>query len=237
MSMYSLHADYLWLNARDLPAARSALQKALEIAPQNPSLRLKWAQLDYIAGDKASAKSLLLELRGEPFSPGERETLNNLLNRLEDTARLGAVLSCPLTSLGSNISCSAHHFFHMPRRAASKCMAKRVASKTGEASTCSRSRERKFGQAFEIAGVRYCTGDIIVRVAGDPVGQARHSSAGQRLGEPKSACLTVSVPVRPSTMPRQSWFPRCREKGRGQYPPGCRRPDSLPDSQGLQGQA
>ena len=83
MTMYSLHADYLWLNARDLPAARNALQKALEIAPRNPSLRLKWAQLDYIAGDKASAKSLLLDLRGESFSQGERETLNNLLNSME----------------------------------------------------------------------------------------------------------------------------------------------------------
>ena len=81
--MYSLHADYLWLNAGDLQAARGALQKALEIAPQNASLRLKWAQLDYIGGDKAGARRLLLELRGESFSPGERETLDNLLSSLE----------------------------------------------------------------------------------------------------------------------------------------------------------
>jgi hypothetical protein len=83
MVMYSLHADYLWLNAGDLQAARGALQKALEIAPQNASLRLKWAQLDYIGGDKAGARRLLLELRGEAFSPGERETLDNLLSSLE----------------------------------------------------------------------------------------------------------------------------------------------------------
>ena len=83
MTMYSLHADYLWLNARDLDAARNALQHALEISPRNPSLRLKWAQLDFIAGDKASAKRLLLDLRGELFSRGERETLNNLLNSME----------------------------------------------------------------------------------------------------------------------------------------------------------
>ena len=82
MTMYSLHADYLRLTARDLPAARDALQKALEIAPKNSSLRLKWAQLDYIAGDKAGAKRLLMELRGESFSQGERETLNNLLNSI-----------------------------------------------------------------------------------------------------------------------------------------------------------
>lgn len=83
MTMFSLHADYLWLNARDLDAARNVLQHALEIAPGNPSLRLKWAQLDYIAGDRASAKRLLLDLRGEPFSRGERETLNNLLSTME----------------------------------------------------------------------------------------------------------------------------------------------------------
>ncbi len=83
MFMYSLHADYLWLNERDLQAARGALQRALEIAPQNPSLRLKWAQLDYIGGDKAGAKRLLLELHGETFSPEERETLDNLLSVLE----------------------------------------------------------------------------------------------------------------------------------------------------------
>ena len=58
------------------------MQKALEIAPQNASLRLKWAQLDYIGGDKAGARRLLLELRGESFSPGERETLDNLLSSL-----------------------------------------------------------------------------------------------------------------------------------------------------------
>ena len=85
MTMYSLHADYLWLNARDLLAARNALQQALEIAPNNPSLRLKWAQLDYLAGDKSSAKRLLLDLRGESFSQGERETLNKLLNTMEAT--------------------------------------------------------------------------------------------------------------------------------------------------------
>ena len=82
MSMYSLQADYLWLSERDLPAAREALKKALEVSPKHPSLRLKWAQLDYIAGDIGSAKTLLFELRDEPFSPQERETLNNLLTSL-----------------------------------------------------------------------------------------------------------------------------------------------------------
>lgn len=83
MSMYSLYANYLWLSEKDLPATKAALQKALDIAPFNPSLRLKWAQLDYIAGDFGSAKALLLELRGAEFSPKERDLLNNLLSDLE----------------------------------------------------------------------------------------------------------------------------------------------------------
>lgn len=81
--MYALHADYLWLNARDLAASRNALQKALEISPKDPSLRLKWAQLDFIAGDKIQAKRLLLKLRGERFSPNERKTRDELLTSLE----------------------------------------------------------------------------------------------------------------------------------------------------------
>lgn len=81
--MYALHADYLWLNARDLAAARSPLQKALEITPRDPSIRLKWAQLDFIAGEKVQAKRLLLELRGEPLSPNERKTQDELLASLE----------------------------------------------------------------------------------------------------------------------------------------------------------
>jgi Flp pilus assembly protein TadD len=58
------------------------LRQSLALAPENPSLRLKWAQLDYLAGDAIAAKRLLLELREQPFPPGERETLTNLLNRL-----------------------------------------------------------------------------------------------------------------------------------------------------------
>ena len=81
--VYALHADYLWLNARDLDASRNALQKALEIAPKDPSLRLKWAQLDFIVGDKFQAKRLLLELRGEHLSPNERKTQDELLASLE----------------------------------------------------------------------------------------------------------------------------------------------------------
>jgi protein O-mannosyl-transferase len=83
MSMYSLHADYLWLNAKDLPAAREALHSALEIAPLNPSVRLKLAQLDFIAGEKGQARTLLLELRSERLAPEERKTLDDLLGTLE----------------------------------------------------------------------------------------------------------------------------------------------------------
>lgn len=83
LAMHSLHADYLWLNAKDLPAAREALHSALEFAPLNPSLRLQWAQLDFIAGEKNQARTLLLELRGERLTPEERKTLDGLLGALE----------------------------------------------------------------------------------------------------------------------------------------------------------
>mgnify|MGYP000891397781 CR=1 FL=1 len=83
MAMHALHADYLWLNAKDLPAAREALHRALEIAPRNPSLRLKWAQLDFIAGENGQARTQLLELRGERLAPEERKTLDGLLATLE----------------------------------------------------------------------------------------------------------------------------------------------------------
>jgi hypothetical protein len=82
MNMNSLHADYLFLNARDPAAAREALRKALELAPRQPSVRLKLAQLDFLAGEKVQAKRLLLELRGERLSPKERKTLDDLLASL-----------------------------------------------------------------------------------------------------------------------------------------------------------
>lgn len=84
MTMYSLHADYLWLNQKDLLASRAALRHSLDLAPQNPSLRLKWAQLEFIAGDRPAAKKLLLELRPTSLDKGERETLENLLVALAD---------------------------------------------------------------------------------------------------------------------------------------------------------
>lgn len=83
VSMNSWHADYLWLHVKDLQGARKALAKSLELAPQNPSLRLKWAQLDFIGGESEAARKLLLELRGESFSPGERKTLNAVLASIE----------------------------------------------------------------------------------------------------------------------------------------------------------
>ena len=86
VAMRSLLADYLWLHEQDLPASRSALNSALAISPQNPSLRLKWAQLDFIAGDMVAAKKLLLELHDEPLSKGEKETIQNLLGILENGA-------------------------------------------------------------------------------------------------------------------------------------------------------
>ncbi|MGH8857893.1 MAG: tetratricopeptide repeat protein, partial [Polaromonas sp.] len=75
----SWHADYLWLHERDISAARAALGRSLTLNPSNPSNRLKWAQLILISGEQHKARQLLLELRDESFSEGERKTLNELL--------------------------------------------------------------------------------------------------------------------------------------------------------------
>lgn len=78
-TLHSWHADYLWLQAHDLAAARIALGQSLKLNPANPSNRLKWAQLLVIAGERAPARQLLLDLRDENFSAEERNTLNELL--------------------------------------------------------------------------------------------------------------------------------------------------------------
>ena len=53
----------IWLNAKDLPARNSAAP-CPEMPTGNQSLRLKWAQLDFIAGEAGKARTLLFGLRG-----------------------------------------------------------------------------------------------------------------------------------------------------------------------------
>lgn len=77
--LHSWHADYLWLQAHDLPAAGAALAQSLKLNPANPSNRLKWAQLLFIAGERAPARQLLLDLRDANLAAEERKTLNELL--------------------------------------------------------------------------------------------------------------------------------------------------------------
>lgn len=77
--LHSWHADYLWLQERDLPSARDALRKSLALVPANASNRLKWAQLILLGGESAEAHRLLREIRVEALSPGERKTLDELL--------------------------------------------------------------------------------------------------------------------------------------------------------------
>lgn len=77
--LHSWHADYLWLGAHDLVAARQALGTSLTLNPSNASNGLKWAQLVLISGDRAQARQLLLALRDQSFSADERDTLNELL--------------------------------------------------------------------------------------------------------------------------------------------------------------
>ena len=77
--LHSWHADYLWLQANDLPAAGAALGQSLKLNPANPSNRLKWAQLLFIAGERVPARQLLLDLRDANLAADERKTLNELL--------------------------------------------------------------------------------------------------------------------------------------------------------------
>jgi hypothetical protein len=77
--LHSWHADYFWLSQHDLPAARAALAQSLKLNPVNPSNRLKWAQLLYLAGERESARQLLLALKDQNLLAEERQTLNELL--------------------------------------------------------------------------------------------------------------------------------------------------------------
>ena len=77
--LYSWLADYLWLGARDLAAAKLALSRSLALNPAQTSNRLKWAQLLWIGGDRQAAQQLLLKLRAERLTPDERQTLEQLL--------------------------------------------------------------------------------------------------------------------------------------------------------------
>ncbi len=77
--LYSWQADYLWLHARDLNAAKVALKLALDINSSNPSNRLKWAQLLLLSGKREQAEQVLLELKNLSYSSDERTTLNELL--------------------------------------------------------------------------------------------------------------------------------------------------------------
>lgn len=73
--LHSWLADYLALGPRDLPAAENELDRALAIAPHNPSNRLKRAQLDFLLGRYATAIQRLDGLRDAPLVRSERETL------------------------------------------------------------------------------------------------------------------------------------------------------------------
>jgi tetratricopeptide (TPR) repeat protein len=76
--LHSWLADYLWLRARDLPAAQAELDRALTIAPYNPSNRLKRAQLAFLQRRYEEATKLLDGLRDAFLSRSEMETLAEL---------------------------------------------------------------------------------------------------------------------------------------------------------------
>lgn len=77
--LHSWHADYLWLSERDLPAARSSMERALELEPGNMSNRFKKAQLLFLSGDAIGALSLLSEIRVENLTLSERERYREMM--------------------------------------------------------------------------------------------------------------------------------------------------------------
>lgn len=77
--LYSWYADYLWLREHDMAAARLALEQSLTLNPSNPSNRLKWAQLLFIAGEQDNVAKLLRELTHESLGADERKTLDELM--------------------------------------------------------------------------------------------------------------------------------------------------------------
>lgn len=90
--LYSWYADYLMLRENDLPAAQGALAKALQLAPQNPSNRLKWAQLILLEGRRDEAARLLKTLLNAPLSSSEKSTAKKLLACLEgDNGQCGKI--------------------------------------------------------------------------------------------------------------------------------------------------
>jgi hypothetical protein len=80
--LHSWHADYLWLRESDLPAARAALRQSLALNSWSPSNRLKWAQLQFIVGERDDARKLLLELPEGNLTTEERKTRGELLATL-----------------------------------------------------------------------------------------------------------------------------------------------------------
>lgn len=75
MLAHSWLADYLVLAARDLSAAQTELDKALAIAPHNPSNRLKRAQLAFLQGRYEEASAMLDRLQESSLLRSERETM------------------------------------------------------------------------------------------------------------------------------------------------------------------
>ncbi|PWB39753.1 MAG: pilus assembly protein PilF [Rhodocyclales bacterium] len=73
--LHSWLADYFALGVRDLPAAEIELDRALSIAPHNPSNRLKRAQLDFLQGRHDEATRRLDELGDAVLVRSERATL------------------------------------------------------------------------------------------------------------------------------------------------------------------
>jgi len=79
-------ADYLVLRARDLPAARAELDRALALAPYNPGNRLRLVQLDLLQGRFGDAALHLADVEKLPLKRSEGRMLAALRACLDNRA-------------------------------------------------------------------------------------------------------------------------------------------------------
>ncbi len=80
--LHSWLADYLALSAHDLPAAEVELDRALALAPHNPSNNLKRAQLDFLQERYGEARIRLAKIPRADLSHSEQETLTQVMGCL-----------------------------------------------------------------------------------------------------------------------------------------------------------
>lgn len=84
LQLYSWHADYLWLGAQDVGAARRALSLSLALDHLDTSNRLKWVQLLLLSGQLTEARQALTTLDERAYHGEEKITLTKLRADLDN---------------------------------------------------------------------------------------------------------------------------------------------------------